>query len=123
VNVETNPRLRYYKCLSIASANIRTRTCDVSNSCYVPFTLPAILKYHKSTSAPMHDAWFWKVINAIFLTFKIVELGHILTTMDIQSMQRVLNKTIKMHCILIIVCKFTINNRWKIKLKHYFRQL
>jgi hypothetical protein len=46
-----------------------------------PVTLPTILKYQKSTSAPMHDAWFWKTINAIFLIFKIVELGHILTTM------------------------------------------
>jgi hypothetical protein len=55
-----------------------------------PITLLSNLKYHKSTNAPIHDAWFWKTIDAIFLTFKIVELGHILTTMDIQSMQNIL---------------------------------
>jgi hypothetical protein len=48
-----------------------------------PTTLLSILKYHKSTNAPIYDAQFWKAINAIFLTFKIVELGHILTKMDI----------------------------------------
>jgi hypothetical protein len=44
VNVETNPRLRYYKRLSVASANIRTRTCDVSNSCYVPYYIASNLE-------------------------------------------------------------------------------
>jgi hypothetical protein len=44
VNVETNPRLWYYKCLSVASANIKTRTCDVSSSCYVPYYIASNLE-------------------------------------------------------------------------------
>jgi len=69
-------------------------------------TLPTILKYHKSTNAPMHNVQFWKAINAIFLTFKIVELRHIFTTMDIQSMQSILkynnkNALYPHHCLQV----------------------
>jgi hypothetical protein len=68
-----------------------------------PITLPAILKYHKSTNALINDARFWKAINAIFLTFKIVELGHILTTMDIQSILKYNNKhaLYPHHCLQV----------------------
>lgn len=71
-----------------------------------PITLLSILKYHKSTSAPIYNAQFLKAITAIFLTFKIVELGHILTKMDIQSMQSILKYNNKnalhpRHCLHI----------------------